>query len=253
MNDYKSRKPKNVITIYGRKPVLEVLQDKSIEIHKVHLADSNKPGGIINDITDLCRTREIEVSYHDKLALSRISKNKKQDQGVAADIVNRNLSTLEEFLDSSSGPSLSLLLLDNVTNPQNLGMIIRSACAGFIDGILIPKNGCAKLDSLVVKASAGTLFKAPIIECKSAASALEVCREKEIVCYGLSLEKSQAINQIEIDKKHVFVLGNETEGISQNVLALCNERISIPMRNGVESLNVSATASILAYRALFME
>lgn len=253
MNDYKSRKPKNVITIYGRKPVLEVLQNKSIEIHKVHLADSNKLGGIISEINDLCRSREIEISYHDKLALSRISKNKKQDQGVAADIVNKNLNNLSDYLEAFSKPSVSLLLLDSVTNPQNLGMIIRSACAGFIDGIIIPKNGCAKLDSLVVKASAGTLFKAPIIECESAESALDMCQEHQITSYGLSLERSSAINQIEINKKHVFVLGNESEGISPKVLKMCNERISIPMRNGVESLNVSATASILAYRTLFIK
>jgi len=251
MNDYISRKPKNVITIYGRKPVLEVLHNKSIDIHKVHFADSNKPGGIISEISDLCRSREIEIAYHDKLALSRISKNKKQDQGVAADIVNKNLNTLGDFLDSYSESSLSLLLLDNVTNPQNLGMIIRSACAGFIDGIIIPKNGCAKLDSLVIKASAGTLFKAPILECDSAVSALEMCQEKKIICYGLSLEKSRPIDEVEINEKHLYVLGNESEGVSQNVLKMCDERLSIPMRNGVESLNVSATASILAYRTLF--
>ncbi|GAB1265206.1 TrmH family RNA methyltransferase [Aurantivibrio infirmus] len=252
MSTYTSKKPKNVITIYGRKPVLEVLQDNNIEIYKVHLADSNKPGGIINEITELCNTRNIEVCYHDKLALSRISKNKKQDQGVAADVVNRNLRTLEDFLKSSSKTSLSLLVLDKVTNPQNLGMIIRSACAGFIDGIVIPKNGCAKLDSLVIKASAGTVFKAPILECENTEDALMACREHGLICYGLSLENSRAIGDIAINDKHVYVLGNESEGISKNILALCDERIAIPMRNGVESLNVGATASILAYRALFI-
>jgi uncharacterized protein (DUF2235 family) len=64
-----------VITIYGRKPVLEALQDKSLPIHRLHLADSNKPTGIVADMLQLAQKRHIDVVYHSKQALSRISRN----------------------------------------------------------------------------------------------------------------------------------------------------------------------------------
>jgi 23S rRNA (guanosine2251-2'-O)-methyltransferase len=97
---YKDKKKffNSFITIYGRKPVLEALQDDSLAIHKIHLADSNKPAAIIKDIVALCQQRNIEVSYHDKKSLSRISRNSKQDQGIAADIAPDHYQSVEEFL-----------------------------------------------------------------------------------------------------------------------------------------------------------
>ena len=76
----------NLLTIYGRKPVLEALQDNSINIYKLHLAETNKSGGIIEQISTLAEQRNIAIQWHNRQSLSRISRNSKQDQGVAADI-----------------------------------------------------------------------------------------------------------------------------------------------------------------------
>jgi 23S rRNA (guanosine2251-2'-O)-methyltransferase len=76
-----------VLTIYGRNAVLEALEDEAVTIHKLHLSKSNKDAKILEDMKALAKRREIDVSYHDKQSLSRISKNAKQDQGVALDIV----------------------------------------------------------------------------------------------------------------------------------------------------------------------
>ena len=75
-----------LITVYGRKPVVEILQDQSLKIYRVHLADSNRGGGIIDEITQLAAKRNIEVCFHSRAGLSRISRNSKQDQGAACDI-----------------------------------------------------------------------------------------------------------------------------------------------------------------------
>ncbi|GAB1257187.1 RNA methyltransferase [Aurantivibrio plasticivorans] len=237
--------PANLLTIYGRKPVLEALQDTSIEFHKVHFADSNKPSGIIKDIKDLCAQRGIEIATHDKLALSRISKNKKQDQGVAADILATNFCDAEDFFNAHD--HYKVIALENVTNPQNVGMIIRAACAGGVDGILIPKKGCAKLDALVIKASAGTLFRAPILRCEQMTAGLVSAKANGACVFGLALQDSQPINSAHKQQKEVYVLGNETDGMSPAARKLCDELLFIPMQNGIESLNVAITAALIAF------
>lgn len=237
------RKPRNLLTIYGRKPVQEALHDPAIDFFRVHLAESNKPNPILDDILKQCQRRGVEVRYHDRLGLSRISKNRKQDQGVAADIVGRNFDDFAPERQSFS----CLLALDGITNPQNLGMIIRSVCAGYVDGLLIPRKGCARIDSLVIKASAGTLFKARLLFCDDLPSALKAARDKGVTVYGLATEGSKSISDSPLDEPRIMVLGNETEGLSPAVDALCQQRLHIPMRNEVESLNVAVTGGILAF------
>ena len=162
-----------VLTVYGRKPVLEALQESSVNVHRLHLADSNKGGGIIAEIKSLAEAKGAEILFHDRKALSRISKNSKQDQGVAVDLICSGYQQFADFLKAPPKTDYQILALDGITNPQNLGMIIRSACAGNIDGILLPNKGSAKLDPLVIKASAGTLFKASLLKCDNLAEALK--------------------------------------------------------------------------------
>ena len=243
--------PKNLLTIYGRKPVLEALQDPSIAFFRVHLADSNRAGGIVQEIVDAARQRNIEVCYHDRMGLSRISKNKKQDQGVAADLVAKNFQIFDDFIENPPNRAYSILALDRITNPQNLGMIIRSISAGTLDAVLIPRQGCAKIDPLVIKASAGTLFKATVLFCDDLPAALQRAKQQGAAVFGFTLEDSTAIQNIELTRPNILVLGNETDGISPATLRECNHRVHIPMRHGVESLNVSVTAGILGFRELF--
>ena len=80
-------RPDAMITIYGRNPVLEALLDPSLSFFRLHLADSNKPADIIQQITQLAKERQVDIARHSKQALSRISKNGRQDQGVALDII----------------------------------------------------------------------------------------------------------------------------------------------------------------------
>ena len=87
-----------VITVYGRKPVLESLLDDTLQVHALHLAQSNKPAPILSDILASAQLRDIPVNYHDRSALARISKNGKQDQGVALDVLCPAFTALEDFL-----------------------------------------------------------------------------------------------------------------------------------------------------------
>jgi len=235
-----------LITVYGRNVVLEILEEKDVNITKVHLADSNKRDGVISKIESICERKNIEVLYHTKQALSRISKNAKQDQGVAADIEAKSYLSTQAFLDEAQS-AYRYIALDSIHNPQNLGMIIRSVAAGFVDGIILPKKGSAKISPLVIKASAGTLFKTTVLYCEDLENSLPEFKKDGADIYALSSHASESLFDLKLSKKTVFVLGNENEGVSEEVMSISNKTLSIPMKNGVESLNVAVTAALLAY------
>jgi 23S rRNA (guanosine2251-2'-O)-methyltransferase len=231
-----------IITLYGRNVVIEVLQDSSLEVHKLHMASSNKTDGAIKTILSLAKSRNIDITYHEKNSLSRISKNAKQDQGVAIDIVAKTYRSAKEI---ESLDSFRLIALDGIQNPQNLGMIVRSCAAGNVDGIILPKKSSAKISPLVIKASAGTLFKLPIYYCDTLEEILVTL--KDVGIYTLASKAKTTIYDVKTTNKSIFVLGNESDGVSKEVQNLCTDSISIPMKRGVESLNVAVTASLLAF------
>jgi 23S rRNA (guanosine2251-2'-O)-methyltransferase len=238
----------SVLTLYGRKPVKEALLDNALDCHALHLADSNRSGGIIDEITHLANARGITVKLHEKKALSRISKNSKQDQGVALDIICPAFNSLEGYLKTSkNAPQRRLLALDGVTNPQNLGMIIRSTTAGNIDGLLLPRKGSAALGPLVIKASVGTIFQAPILTCDELLPALTACREHGANICVLDANAKISLFDYPESGFTIYVLGNETEGVGGGTAKLADTALSIPMRNNVESLNVAVTASLIAF------
>jgi len=234
-----------VLTIYGRNAVLEALMDLNITIHKLHLSKSNRPAPQLDEMLKIASRRSIEVVYHDKNGLSRISKNAKQDQGVALDLLLEHYMDEDEFIYKKSG--YRLIALDGIHNPQNLGMIIRSCAAGNIDGIILPSKKSAKISPLVIKASAGTLFKLPIIKTDNLARTLKYFQSQKAKLYTLSSHVSSSYREESYPDRAIFILGNESEGVSREIENLSDMVLAIPMRRGVESLNVAVTASLLAF------
>lgn len=247
--DYQTKKQalRRWLTVYGRNPVEACLQDPKLQPKVLHLADSNQKSDKLDLLTKLAHKRGCEVRFHNRDALARISKNKKQDQGVALDVECQAFNDLSMFLQSHSENTCRLMLLDRVTNPQNLGMILRSVTAAGITGVIVPERGCAPLGPLVAKASAGTLFHAPVLRCSSTSEALDALLQLGFTGFTLSSHTESDFFEQHIPEKAVFVLGNETEGVAPDIAAQCQAKVRIPMHNGVESLNVAITAALIAY------
>ena len=248
--EYREKKSffQQVITVYGRKPVQEALLDNSLQCYRLHLADSNKAAPILEQMQSLARRRGVEICIHNKRELSHISRNGKQDQGVAADILCPGFQTLAQYLEQPA-PAVArrLLALDGISNPQNVGMLLRSAVAGGIDGILWPATGNAELGPLAIKASAGTLYRAPLIRCEGLAEALAQCQRTGHSIYTLDAAADKSLYELSRGEDRIYVLGNESTGVSQQITSLADSAVSIPMQNGVESLNVAVTAALIAY------
>ena len=226
-----------------------MLQDSSLTCYRLHLAESNRPAKILDELCALAERRGVDIARHSKLELSRISRKGSQDQGVAVDVLCPGFTGLDDFLAADSGEPSRLIAADGITNPQNAGMLMRSAVAGGIDGILWPKSGNAALGPLAIKASAGTLFRAPLIRCGILAEALDACRRKGYRVAVLDASAEQSVFEAALPERVIFVLGNETEGLSAAVSGKSDLALKIPMHSGVESLNVAVTAALISYLA----
>jgi 23S rRNA (guanosine2251-2'-O)-methyltransferase len=143
-----------------------------------------------------------------------------------------------------------LIAIDGVTNPQNLGMIIRSVTASPCYGLLLPIKGVAEISSLVIKASAGTVFKGTILRCDSLSTALKKLQQQGFKLCMLSSHDATPLSDIPRDQSVVYILGNESDGVSESIASLCDYRAGIAMNNGVESLNVAVTAALVAFTAV---
>ena len=233
--------PDDLLTIYGRMPVLEALQGDDVAVAVVFVA-RNARGDSLEEIFRAAERRGVKVQRVAPERLSRISGNSRHDQGVAAEVHAPGLQELDEWI-AGAPPSFRLFLLDGITNPSNVGMIIRTTVAAGFEGVVVPRAGVAELGPLVIKASAGVAFKATLLRTDTATHAVDLLRDTGAQVIGLAGGAPVTIYDLELTDRQVFVLGNETDGVSVAV----DESASIPLRGGVESLNVATAAAVTAF------
>ncbi|HET6707824.1 RNA methyltransferase [Amycolatopsis sp.] len=246
MGDESTISPKDrFLTVYGRKPVLEALADDGLRVDKVILADTARGPGAA-EIQRAAKAAGVPVQRASAHRVKVLAGNGKQDQGVLADVVAPRMRALTAALADRRPPS-RVLLLDGITTPANVGMILRTATAAGLDGVIVPRRGVAALDPLVVKSSAGVAFRAPVLRCGSAREAAELLAEAGYGLYALGASARTTVFDVDLPQRAAFVLGGETAGVGPEVGELVTEWLSIPMPGDVESLNVSAAAAVLSF------
>ena len=234
------------VTVYGRKPVLEALADYDLRVDKVIVAEGLR-GGPIAEIEEAAADRAVKVQRASAHRVKVLAGNGRHDQGVVADVVARKMRPLVDALADHATAPRTILLLDGLTTPANVGMILRTATASGIDGIVVPHRGVAGLDPLVIKASAGVAFHAPVLRSRTAAEAAELLTDAGYPLYALDADSEHNLYDTDFGDRAVFVLGSETAGLSAEVEERIAQALSIPMANGVESLNVASAAAVLCF------
>lgn len=234
------------LTVYGRKPVLEALEG-GLPVARVHVAD-NAGGEPVERILAEARKRGVQVQRVSARRVSSISGNGKQDQGVVADVAAPRMQGLMAFLEQRTGRhhATSVLVLDGIHNPANLGMILRTATAAGLDGIVVPDHNTAEVGPLVVKASAGVAFRAPILRIDRAEYALAQLRDARFEIVALDVAGDDLFTA-PLGERLALVVGNETAGISPEAHQYCERAVSLPLAHDVESLNVAAAAAVVSY------
>ncbi len=238
------------LTVYGRMPVAEALADTAVPVARVFIAD-NARGDNVERIVGAARQRGVNVERVPEARLAALARNGRQHQGVAADIAPPGLGPLDAYLEQRRGRrhATSVLLLDGVHNPANVGMIIRAAVGAGIDGIVVPRRETAELGPLVLKASAGVALRATLLRTDTAADAALALLDARFALIGLDggHPEAEPLFTAELPERAAYVLGNETDGLSAAVAALVERRLAIPLANAVESLNVACAASVMAF------
>jgi 23S rRNA (guanosine2251-2'-O)-methyltransferase len=234
------------ITVYGRNPVHEVLLDDTLVVDKVVIAEGARGEGI-REIRSAARRRGLDVQVASPERVKKLAGNGRQDQGVFADVVAPRMRPLDAALDADGAALRTVLVLDGLTTPANVGMILRTATAAGLDGIVVPRRGVASIDPLVVKASAGVAFRAPILKAFTAGEAVAALKAHGFHVVGLDAEGDDDLFTAHLPEPVAFVLGSETAGLSPDVAQLVDSWVSIPMAAGVESLNVAAAGAVVCF------
>jgi 23S rRNA (guanosine2251-2'-O)-methyltransferase len=241
------RSPKDTfITVYGRKPVLEALSDVALRVDKVVVADGLR-GEPVRAILAAARDRGVPVQRATAHRVKVLAGNGRHDQGVLADVVAPRMAPVAEFVAAlDPGAPSAVLVLDRLTNPANVGMILRSATAAGLDGVLLPRRGLPAIDPLVVKASAGVAFRAPVLRSATVEEGCAALAEAGFALFGLDARGSSLLDA-DLPPRVALVLGNETTGLSSSVRAMLDGLLAIPMHGGVESLGVASAGAVAAF------
>lgn len=227
--------------------MLEALSSTEITVEQVLLATTAR-GEHVAEIIERCGQRQVPLKRVAATKVTRISGNGRHDQGVVADVAAPGLTDLGDWLqDRPPEAPARLVLLDGVTNPANVGMVLRVVTAAGLEGTVLPRIGVPDLGPLVVKASAGIAFRARVLRAPTAADAVAMLLSAGFAVVALAAGAGPSLYDIDLPPRVALVAGNETEGISTKVAALCTGTCSIPLAGGVESLNVATAVAVTAF------
>ena len=235
--------------IEGRNAVIEALRANR-PIDKIFIARGDVDS-TLGFIASKARAKGLVVAECDRKKLDYMSQTKAH-QGVIAVAGLREYCTVEDILSAAEekGEAPFIIVCDEISDPHNLGAIIRSAeCAG-AHGIIIPKRRSAGLTAVVDKASAGAAEYASIARVANIPAVLNQLKERGIWIYGTAADGTSDLWHTDFTGPLALVIGSEGDGMSRLVRERCDFTVSLPMRGRVSSLNASAAAAVTIYEVL---
>lgn len=230
--------------VAGRNPVIEVLSgERSVE--RVFIADGSE--GSVSKIIALAREKGVIVDFVPKEKIDAMAPGVKH-QGVAAKVSEYKYAEMDDVFAraEAAGEDPFIIILDEITDPHNLGAIIRTAeCAG-AHGVIIPKRRAASLTQTAALASAGAIENMPVVQVTNLGRAIEDLKEKG-VWVGAADMDGETYYEANLTGPIAIVIGNEGKGVGRLVKEKCDFVLSVPMYGKINSLNASNAAAILMY------
>ena len=233
----------------GKNAVNEVL-NSAVKVEKILIesgAEKTLDGKILFNIIN---DKKINFEFCKKEVLERLSETKRH-QGFIAILPDFKYCEVDDILDKAAklNEPAFIVILDGITDPHNLGSIIRvSECSG-AHGIIIPKNRSAEINATVMRCSAGSVNHVLIAKVANLNSAIDYLKKKNVFVYGADA-LGKAMYKINLKGNLALVIGSEGDGIHRLTKELCDDIISIPMAGKVNSLNASVAAGIVLYEAV---
>ncbi len=235
--------------VWGINPVLEALEENPDGIERIIIFKKALSGKVYR-ILELAKKHEIQVKIVDDPSFHPPKVPPKANtQGVVAYISEFQYASLEDIEKSwASSHEIPLVLaLDGITDPQNLGSIVRSAVALAAHGIVIPKHRACEVTGTVIKASSGAAFKIPIVKVTNLKHALSYFKNLGLYVMGLTHKTETNIFDLDLCLPLVVVAGSEGSGIKPSLIKECDFLAKIPISPRMESLNVSQAVAVALY------
>lgn len=230
----------------GRNPIREALKSNR-DLEKL-LVQKGELSGSAKEIVKTAKDRKILVQAVDKSRLDEISPH---HQGLIAFASAFHYSTVEDILAIAAKRNEDpfLILLDGITDPHNLGAIIRSAECSGAHGVIVPQHRSVGLTPAAVKSSAGAVEYIPVARVINLSRTIEELKKKNIWVYALTMNGTN-YEKVSFTGGTAVVIGAEGAGISQLIESKCDQTVSLPMKGHIESLNASVAAGIIMYRIM---
>lgn len=230
--------------VAGRNPVMEVLSGER-DVERVFIADGSE--GSVSKIVALAREQGVIVDFVPKEKIDAMAPGVKH-QGVVAKVSEYKYADMEEVFAraEASGEDPFIIILDEISDPHNLGAIIRTAeCAG-AHGVVIPKRRAASLTQTVALSAAGAIENMPVVQVTNLARTIEELQSKG-VWVGAADMDGETYYEANLTGPIAIVIGNEGKGVGRLVKEKCDFVLSIPMYGRINSLNASNAAAVLMY------
>ncbi len=233
--------------IQGRQAMTDILQTKEVQVDQLVVAQSAR-GEALDELIELARHHDVPVRRVADRRIDQMVGDDRRHQGVVGEVTPPAPLSVAGFLASRTGRAwvTHVLLLDGVHNPANVGMLLRTAAAAGIDAVVLPRVGTAAMSALVVKAGSGVVFRVAHLDSATSEAALD-----EFVADGFDVVALDAagtnLYDLDLPDRAVWVLGNESLGISEESMQRSTITASLPMSNNVESLNVAAAGAAVAF------
>ena len=231
--------------IYGRNPVKEAYRaGKTIE--KLYLP-KGAPDPVLSPIYKMAKEKRTVISYVDKFTMDKLSEGGNH-QGVLAQITDFDYCTVEDImaLAKDKEEDLLVVLLDGITDPHNLGAIVRSAECFGAHGIVIPKHRSVGVNDTVVKVASGATEHMLIAKVTNINDTIRMLKEHNVWVYATDFD-GQAPKCANLKGNTAIVIGSEGEGIHKLTKELCDDTLTIPEYGKINSLNASVATGILLY------
>ncbi len=235
--------------VEGRNPVLEAIR-AGRRIDKLYALKGERDG-TLRYLVAKAREAGAAIVEVDRHKLDQMSRTRAH-QGVIALMPARDYADLDEILDRAEqeGREPMLVLCDGITDPANLGAIIRSAEISGCDAVVVQKRRSAGLTAAVSKASAGALEHLPVARVANLPSLITELKKRGFWIFAADGSGDRTIYEADFRGKVAFVIGSEGEGVSRLVLERCDLSVKIPMFGKITSLNASAAAAVILFEAV---
>ena len=233
--------------IQGRNPVMEAIKAER-EIDSITIAKGAE--GSIKKIVGMAKDRGILIKYADKKKLDEMCESTNH-QGVVAIVSEYGYYELDELIEhcKSKDESPFLIILDGITDPHNLGAIIRTADAVGAHGVIIPKRRSVGITPVVVKSSAGAVEHVPVCRVSNIVNTIKELKEHGLWIAALDMA-GDSVYKSNMTGPIALVLGSEGKGISRLVKENCDFAVKLPMEGKVSSLNASVAGGVVMYEVL---